>query len=451
MDVTTLRKSVKTVVVVLMENRSFDHILGHLSLLQFGGRADVDGVRSLEDSVGNPSSNNVVIYPFLGNDGPLPNDLPHERPFVAQQIAFAPVAGDFTMTGFVKAYEDFTGTSGVTQPPPMMLLTPKDLPISSFFAKQYLVCNRWFAPLPASTQPNRLMAMSGYTLMDTTKNGLLPNQKLVFEWLEERNIRWRVYSAGLSFFTLMENQWDRLLGPNFKRLPALSNDILNEPDATWPQVIFIEPDYGDSPVHLSGHACDNHPPLAVAFGESFLRQVYEALTSSPSRWQSMAAIVTYDEHGGFFDHVPPASVPSPVPTGASYNAPFNSTGVRVPAFVLSPLVDAGSTSNVMLDHTSILQLLAELFGREGEGYSPEVDARKQAGIASASQVLGVAPRSDVPSSPSQPIMGTAMLQTTVQPQTDQQKAFVAAIEALQKTHGAAATQAFPEIAHWLGS
>jgi phospholipase C len=450
MDLATLRSSIKTVVVVLLENRSFDHMLGHLSLTQFGGRADIDGVPSLQGSFGNPSSSNVIINPFLGNDGPLPTDLPHERPYVAQQLAYSSVAGKFTMTGFVKAYEAFTGASGATQPSPMMLLTPKDLPVSSFFAKQYLVCNRWFASLPASTQPNRLMAMSGYTMIDTTKSGLLPHQDLVFDWLDARSIRWRVYSAGLSFFTLMDSQWGRLLGPNFRRLSALSHDIQNEPDSTWPQVIFIEPDYEDTPVHLSGHACDNHPPLAVAFGESFLRQVYQTLTSTQARWRNMVAIVTYDEHGGFFDHVAPLSVPAPVPSGASYATAFESTGVRVPAFVLSPFVGPSSTSDVALDHTSILQLFAELFGKGNEAYSPAADARRKAGIGSVSQVLVNTARSDVPAEPAQAIMATAMLQTTVEPTTDAQKAFATAIEGMATKYGAEAIRGIPEIAHWRG-
>jgi phospholipase C len=279
---------------------------------------------------------------------------------------------------------------------------------------------------------------------------LLPNQDVVFDWLEARGIRWRVYSAGLSFFTLMESQWGRLLGPNFRRLSALSHDIQNEPDSTWPQVIFIEPDYEDTPVHLSGHACDNHPPLAVAFGESFLRQVYQTLTSSPSRWGNMVAIVTHDEHGGFFDHVAPISVPSPVPSGASYATAFESTGVRVPAFVISPFVSPSSTSDVALDHTSILQLFAELFGEGDEPYSSMVDARRLAGVGSVSQVLVNTARSDVPVEPAQGIMGMAVLQTTVEPQTDSQKAFATAIEGIATKYGAEATRGIPEIAHWLG-
>jgi phospholipase C len=294
------------------------------------------------------------------------------------------------------------------------------------------------------------MAMSGYTTIDATKSGLLPNQDLVFDWLEARSIRWRVYSAGLSFFTLMESQWGRLLGSNFKRLSALSHDIQNEPDSTWPQVVFIEPDYQDTPVHLSGHACDNHPPLAVAFGESFLRQVYQALTSSQSRWGNMVSIIAYDEHGGFFDHVPPISVPSPVPPGADYATPFDSTGVRVPAFVLSPFVGPSSTNDLALDHTSILQLLAELFGKGNEAYSSAVDARRQAGIGSVSQVLVNTARSDVPVEPAQAIMGMAMLRTTVEAQTDAQKAYAAAIEGMAAKYGADALQMIPEIAHWLG-
>ncbi len=449
MDRNALRSRVDTIIVVMMENRSFDHMLGHLSLPGFGGRTDVDGLANLEDpAFANPSRNGTVVFPFVTADGPLPSDLPHERDSVAIQFAKSAAIGGFAMNGFVKAYEQFTGTSGVLRPPPMGLLTSGDLPVTGFLAREYAVCDRWFAPLPTSTQPNRLMAISGYSMHDTTQSGLLPDQDVVFDWLQAHGVRWRVYSAGISFFTLMPKLWPLLLTDQFRHLNALSNDVQNEPDATWPQVIFIEPDYSDAPVHLSGHASDNHPPLAVGFGEAFLRQVYEAVTSNASRWSKTVMFIGYDEHGGFFDHVPPLAVPSEPPPGANYPT-FQSTGARIPALVVSPLVSRASVKRDSLDHTSILQLLAERFGASGESYSASVDARRAAGVASASVTLEPGPaRSDVPAVSNAPIVATAMLETTRAPVTVQQEAFATAIDGFANAHGAAAMAKFPQIAHW---
>src|SRR5262249_52425507 len=156
------------------------------------------------------------------------------------------------------------------------------------------------------------------------------------------------YSAGLSIYLQVPSVWPLLVSSHFRRLDALSSDAQNEADATFPQVIFIEPDYNDAPIHLSGHANDNHPPLAVAFGEAFLRDVYQAITSNPARFRRTVMIVTYDEHGGFFDHVPPLPIPYAPPPGASFTAPFDSTGVRVPAMVISPMVGPGAAKHATL-------------------------------------------------------------------------------------------------------
>jgi phospholipase C len=450
MDRNELRQRVGTVFIVMMENRSFDHVLGHLSLPDHGQRGDIDGITALDKpDYANPSANGTMIFPFIMADGPLTNDVPHERLRVAEQLAFSAVANRFTMTGFVKAYEGSTGTSGVLDPPPMGLLTSQDLLASSFFAREYAVCDRWHAPLPTSTQPNRLMAMSGYTERDTTISGLLPNQHAVFDWLSAHGVRWRVYSAGISFYTLMPKLWPLLLTDHFRNLNALSNDIQNESDTTWPEVVIIEPDYDDSPVHLSGHASDNHPPLPMAFGEAFLRQVYEAATGHSERWSKSVMIVTYDENGGFYDHVPPVSVPSEPPPGVNYPR-FESTGARVPAFIVSPLVARSSVKRQVLDHTSILQLLAERFGGPGEMYSEAVDARRRAGIGSVSAALDSGnPRTSIPQMSSAPIAATAALATWRDPKSNQQQAFVAGIEGFAKAHGTLALTKYPQIAHWL--
>ena len=445
-----LHDRVDTIVIVMMENRSFDHLLGTLCQSQFGGRADIDGVKSLLDpNLANPASDGSLVFPFIMKDGPLTNDLPHERDLVAIQLASSTITGGPTMTGFVKAYEKATGTTGVEDPPVMGLLTPQDLPTTSFLAREYAVCDRWFAPIPTSTQPNRLMAISGYTERDNTISGLLPNQDTLFQWLDAHQVRWRVYSAGLSFFTLMPRMWPDLLSDRFRRLPALSFDFVHESDATRPQVIVVEPDYDDTPVHLSGHACDNHPPLPMSFGEAFVRQVYEALTSNPGRWQRTVMIVTYDEHGGFHDHVPPLQVHCSPPPGAHY-PPFETTGVRVPTIVASPLVQRGVAKHANLDHTSILALLAERFGQPGEAYSPAVAARGAAGIASVSAVLDSGPpRSDVPHIPPTAIAANAALKTWAEPVGAMGNSYASAIEQFAQAHGNEALAKYPEIAHWL--
>lgn len=450
MDQEELKDRVDTIVIVMMENRSFDHLLGHMSQSQFGGRADIDGIPSLLDpNLANPSSNGTLVRPFITRDAPFTNDLPHERPFVTMQLASSPITGGPSMTGFVKAYELATGTSGVIDPPPMGLLTPSDLPTTAFLAREYAVCDRWFAPIPASTQPNRLMAISGYTERDNTISGLLPNQETLFDWLSAHGVPWRVYSAGLPFFALMPKLWPELLTDRFRRLSALSFDFLHEADATRPKVIIIEPDYDDSPVHLSGHASDNHPPLPMAFGEAFVRQVYEALTSNPGRWQKTVMILTYDEHGGFFDHVAPVPVPCPSPPGVHYPA-FETTGVRVPAIVVSPLVKPGSAKHATLDHTSILALLAERFGPPGQPYSAAVNARTTAGIASVSAVLDSGPpRSDIPRISARPIAAAAALRTWADPVNAMSNSFATAMEQFAQAHGQAALQKYPEMAHWL--
>ncbi|HYQ43419.1 MAG TPA: alkaline phosphatase family protein [Polyangiaceae bacterium] len=445
-----LHDRVDTIVIVMMENRSFDHLLGTMCQPQFGGRTDIDGVKSLLDpNFANPASDGTLVFPFVMKDDAMTNDLPHERDFVALQLASSDITGGPSMTGFVKAYERATGTTGVKDPPVMGLLTPADLPTTGFLAREYAVCDRWFAPIPASTQPNRLMAISGFTDRDVTISGLLPNQETLFQWLDAHQVRWRVYSAGLSFFTLMPKMWPYLLTDRFRRLPQLSFDFVHESDATRPQVIVVEPDYDDSPVHLSGHACDNHPPLPMSFGEAFVRQVYEALTSNPGRWQRTVMIVTYDEHGGFHDHVAPLPVRCPPPPGANYPV-FETTGVRVPTIVASPLVQRGVAKHANLDHTSILALLAERFGQPGETYSPEVAARATAGIASVSAVLDSGPpRSDVPHIPPSAISATASLKTWAEPVGAMANAYASAIEQFAQAHGNEALEKYPEIAHWL--
>jgi phospholipase C len=283
------------------------------------------------------------------------------------------------------------------------------------------------------------MSMCGYTNVDDTGT-LLPEQTTVYDWLLAHGVRWRVYAAGLPFLSLMLRLAPLLLTSHFRRFRELEADVQRDPPDQWPQVIFIEPDYYDCPIHLQP-PCDNHPPLAMAPGEAFLGQVYSWLSSNPARWAKTALIVTYDEHGGFFDHVAPLPLKYRNPAGVS----FDSTGPRVPAIVAGPFAPRG-VSHAPLDNTSILQLLAERFGHPGETYSSTVVGRAGT-LASVSTVLSATAANTAIA----PIAGAAPapgLEPSKQGGARLHTAFNKSVENLIGRHQAEALAKYPELGRY---
>jgi phospholipase C len=266
-----------------------------------------------------------------------------------------------------------------------------DLPAADFFAKEYCTCDRWFAPIPTGTQPNRLMAMSGETLNDVNQKFILPKQPLIYDWLTNRGINWRVYHQGIPFFMLMQGWHLQALTSNhFRDFDDFLDDVSKESDESYPRVIFVEPRYADAP-HVEAPT-DDHPPTPIINGQHFLLKVYSDAIGNPDRWARTVMIVTYDENGGFFDHVQPLPIVTNPPEGANY-PPFLSTGPRVPGLVISPFVEAGSVYKGDLDHTSILKFIARKFDRGGS-YSSTVDARP---VGDLIEVLTrESPREDLP-------------------------------------------------------
>lgn len=266
---------IDTVVIVMLENRSFDHMLGYLSLKAGANRPEIDGITSPKRKAYANISANQVYYPFPTKDHALPSDLPHGRDSVAVQLAKSATTGGYTMMGFVEAYRQFMATATTKKKPEPMgfMQDSSQVETTHFFAENFTVCTRWFAPLPADTQPNRLMALSGYTKVDVTTAQIL-DQDLVYEWLRQHNIRWRAYRSGLPFCTLFRRMWDDVLDSDrFRSIRQLARDVQGESDATFPQVIFCEPAYGDSPVHTGFQPNDDHPPLPVGPGQKLLRNL----------------------------------------------------------------------------------------------------------------------------------------------------------------------------------
>jgi phospholipase C len=448
-------RRIEHIVVVLMENRSFDHVLGYLS--RPGGRTDVDGIGddAWRAAHANPGTL-APLAPFALTIDTIP-DPPHERDTIALQIGT--IGTPNAMQGFVQSYAR-------RQPPPadeslvMGFYRAPDVPIADFFAAQYAICDRWFAALPTGTQPNRLMAMSGITARDGNAPFLLNNQDLVYDWLTARDIPWRVYHHGvLPFFALMP-QWQpvilhelaiEILGlhTRFRRYAHFARDA--QADPTFPPVVFIEPEYTDGP-HLAPD--DDHPPSPLARGQAFLRSVYEALTANPERWRRTLLLITYDEHGGFYDHVSPLALRTDPPTTNAY-PPFETTGVRVPAFLVSPFVDPGVVVHTPLDHTAMLAFLGERFD-PGATYSPAVDARQGSLSRLANALTRTEPRLDIPVPPAMPAAVVppalrAALPLTRPPAlapgaSANARAFDEAARAMVRQNPIAALQLLPELA-----
>jgi phospholipase C len=229
--------------------------------------------------------------------------------------------------------------------------------------------------------------MSGTSSLVDNAPVFLPDQDLVYTWLTAHQVNWCTYQSGdfLPFFSLMPRWLPEILTSlaaselgmrgRFRRYSQFQDHWLS--DDAMPSVIFIEPEYTDGP-HSDPN--DDHPPTGIAKGQAFLADIYNVLIKKPKRWRNTMMVVTYDEHGGFFDHVPPIAMPTDV---AGHQ--FTTTGVRVPAFVISPHVAPGTPFTELLDHTSILQLLADRFNPGGT-YSAAVAAR-QTRLSRLSDVL----------------------------------------------------------------
>lgn|SRR6185437_15777788 len=439
-----LKDNVKTVVLVMMENRSFDHMLGHLKLEN--PALDVNGFSApLEDY--NNIYNGTNYYPFnMPHDVELDFDVPHEYDAVATQMMLNKINGKFSMQGFVEAYAKVNGVVVNPECTPMGYFNSTQVPITDFLAKNFCVCDNWFCPLPTSTQPNRTMAFSGDSYIYKTKTQLIGIPNNLFSWMDKNSIRWRVYHDGLPFFILYPELWPLILSDHFRRYEYLYSDMTQEADANKPQVIIIEPCYEDAPRLGSKHPNDNHAPLAIGWGEDFIRSTYQAITANEMQWQNTVMILYYDEHGGFYDHVAPPKISYQTKGTDTYL--FESMGPRIPGIVMSPFVKPGSVSHELLDHTSVLQFLAEVF-TPGQSYSPSVDSRKNSGIMSINATLV----NDIVLNP--PLARTVALDVqtalgksvSVAPQGDMQLSFQQATLKLLESSPEVATK-FPGLIQW---
>jgi len=344
-------------VVLMMENRSFDHMLGGLNGVNaINGVGGIDGLTGIES---NPdiNGNTITAQPKAQYQGQLDPDPDHHFAAVNKQIFGVP---NQPMNGFVLSYYD--QQRDVNQSKKVMYyFSPDKLPVLTTLAKEYAVFNRWFSSIPGPTLCNRAFAHYGTSFGHVSLEIFYAGSqyKSIYERLTAANKSSRVYyfdvaSSGLEVPNLLTNQ-PQIFGTFDDFIDDCANDRL-------PSYSFIEPNYTDhdDPSGAMLIASDQHPDHHVREGERFIATVYNALRKNPAIWPKCALLVLYDEHGGIYDHVVPPDVVTdgfvaqPATTGTGEPFYFDRLGVRVPAILISPWIPKGTVVNGRIfEHASI--------------------------------------------------------------------------------------------------
>ena len=353
---------IEHVVVLMLENRSFDSMLGFL----YPKSPGFDGLTGTEfnlDATGTP----VPVWNSPGSDrqtlsipDPDPGELFTDINTQLFEAAAKPPPGQTpSMGGFAKNYVAQPNPSGdiyVTKNV-MHYFTPEQVPVISRLARQFAVSDRWFASAPCQTWPNRFFVHTGTA--DRYENNdppHLPGVDTIYNRFEAvGNENWKIYFHDIAQSKTLTKLW--LLADHFHFYEQFQLDAKS---GTLPAYSFIEPRYFTD-LALPN---DQHPPHVVTLGEQLIADVYNQLRNGPA-WTKTMLIITYDEHGGCYDHVPPPAAVSPEKPDANQTFGFDRYGVRVPAVIVSPFVPQGTVlrppGNIPFDHTSILATLRKRF------------------------------------------------------------------------------------------
>jgi phospholipase C len=463
--------TVDHVVVLMLENRSFDHMLGYLD----HPSSSFDGLRE-----GGPYENpgwkgGPQVATSSDAKYVLPVDPDHSHDAVMLQIGATGKGATRQVTnlGFVDSYERkgrnlaapaFEGLlapilAPILAPRPdgpgiqgrgpliMRCQSPDAVPVLSTLALQFAVCTRWFCSVPGETWPNRNFAHAGTSDGTTVIVIRFYENPTIFELLERANKTWRIYYDDVPQVLAFKHLWDT---PERARNWFRSADFAAHVAAgDLPHYSFIEPNHRP-PVHISDpgpsdsqHPGNNqvandqyddypaHPDGDFKRGEALIASVYEALRANRALFERTILVVTYDEHGGFYDHVPPpVGIPAPgVPNdpgvigdlmnfffrrkSASFD--FTALGPRVPAVIVSPFIPPATVDTVIRDHATVPATLRALFASDHapltqrDGWAPPfndlltLNAPRTADLPDLSQYATPTPAKAVPAGPEPPI------------------------------------------------
>jgi phospholipase C len=397
--------TIQHVVVLMLENRSFDHMLGFL----YSGSGNVspaghpfDGLTGTETN--SPSSGAPVtvfkIEPSTPNAYFMPGADPGEGYMSTNSQLFGSINGPDSpgaapaMDGFVQDFAYTLGWQsreggwsilpGTSASGIMGCFAPETLPVLSALATGYAVCDQWFSSVPTETLPNRAFACSGTSqghMDDKTHTFTAPS---IFGLLSSHNLPWAIY--GYDTQPLTKDTFTDITEAGPGHFGVFSDFAAAAKGGTLPAFTFLEPSW-------SSTGNSQHPNYDVALGEQLIHDVYETLREGPG-WPQTLLVITYDEHGGCYDHVPPpAGATPPDHDTGEFGFDFTRFGVRVPTVLVSPLIAPGTVYRVPagstpLDHTSVLKTVEQRWGL------PALTARDAAAPGFGDVLTLTAPRTD---------------------------------------------------------
>src|SRR5262245_18409582 len=368
------KSSIKHVFVLMLENRSFDHMLGFSGITgtdaATGQLTAIDGLNGSESN----AYNGVTYTVQRGAPDRAAHDPPHGFPGVLEQLCgegavyvsgqpYPPINNSGYVSVYARSHPELPDGA-------MRCFTPDQVPVTTALAREFVVCDRWFSSMPGPTEPNRWFVHAGTAgffdegpsrreyaeALSSPWSGIAFEQGTIFDRLDEAGLKWRIYGCD-SF-------------PNVALLKGVSRtfdiDDFDEDfasDVASPSYdaayTFIEPSYDALSEYEEGNS--QHPLGSVKAGELLIKKTYEALRRSPI-WEDSILIVTYDEHGGFYDHVAPPSARPTGATGRRYGFTFDQLGPRVPAIVVSPRMPRNLIDHRRYEHSTIVSTVIRLFG-----------------------------------------------------------------------------------------
>jgi phospholipase C len=325
------------VIVVMMENRSFDHFLGWVP----GANGRQGGLSYLDSKGGaHPTHSLAPDYQGCGFLNP-------GHSYEAGRVQYNKGGADgWLLEGSAANDSNPKQANDIYA---IGYYGPDDLKFFSQAAPAFTVCDNYFSSILSATYPNRFYMHSAQTdrLANTMAQSNLPT---IWSRLEEKGLSRRYYFNDLPFLALWGSRYADISKP-------FAQFLRDAADGTLPNVAYVDPRFGGED---EGATNDDHPHADIRAGQAFLNQVYDAVRNSPN-WSKTVLIINYDEWGGFYDHVPPPLAPIP-PASAAAGDKDGRLGFRVPVLIISPYAQRGFVAPGQYDHTSILKMIEWRFG-----------------------------------------------------------------------------------------